>query len=63
MFYIHEVYYNDNGSIYAMSENPVTPAGETIKELQGDMEYFLQAFDRPVLRMGEIVFAPKDENE
>ncbi len=36
------------------------PHGENLKELKGDMEYFLQAFKRPVLKKDEIKFAPMD---
>lgn len=58
MFYIHEVYYNDNGDITAISEDPMHPHGETLEELKNDMKYFLQAFNRPVLKKDEIKFAP-----
>lgn len=60
LFYIHEAYYNDNGDITAISEDPMHPHGENLKELKGDMEYFLQAFNRPVLKKDEIKFAPMD---
>jgi len=38
MFYIHEVYYNDNGDITAISEDPMHPHGETPEELKNDLE-------------------------
>jgi hypothetical protein len=60
IFYIHEVYYNDNGNISAISEDPMHPQGKTLNELKGDMEYFLQAFNRPGLKKEEIKFAPMD---
>jgi len=59
-FYIHEAYYNDNGDITAISEDPMHPHGENLKELKGDIEYFLQAFNRPVLKKDKIKFAPMD---
>jgi len=59
-FAIHEVYYNDKGDITAISEDPMHPQGETLKELKNDMKYFLQAFNRPVLKKDEIKFAPMD---
>jgi hypothetical protein len=58
MFYIHEVYYNARGEITAISENPMHPCGESLDELNGDMELFLQALNRPVLKKEEIRFAP-----
>jgi hypothetical protein len=60
MFYIHEVYYNDNGDITAISEDPMHPHGETPEELKNDLEYFCQAFKRPILKEEEIAFAPMD---
>jgi hypothetical protein len=60
MFYIHEVYYNDKGEITAISENPMHPCGESLDELKSDMEYFLQALNRPVLKKEEIRFALMD---
>jgi len=58
VFRIHEVYYNKKGEITAFSEDPITPLGETLDELRGDLEYYMQALDRPVLKKEEIVFAP-----
>ena len=60
MFYIHEVYYNDNGDITAISEDPMHPHGETLKELKNDMEHFQQALKRPVLKKEKIKFAEMD---
>lgn len=62
MFYIHEVYYNDKGGITAISENPMHPCGESLDELKSDIEYFLQALNRPVLKKEEIRFAPMSGN-
>ncbi|MBI5181481.1 MAG: hypothetical protein HZA06_01050 [Nitrospirae bacterium] len=56
-FAIHEVYYNDKGDITAISEDPMHPQGEALEELKNDMEYFLQAFNRPVLKKDEVKFA------
>jgi hypothetical protein len=50
MFSIHEGYYNDDGSICAISEDPIHPHGGTMEELRSDMEHFLQALNRPVLK-------------
>jgi len=61
MFTIHEVCYNDKGDITSISQDPMGPSGDTLEELKGDMKYFLQALDMPVLKKEEIVFAPVDE--
>ena len=55
-FTIHEVHYNDKGAIISLSDDPMGPSGETLEELKADMEYFLQALDKPVLRKEEIGF-------
>ena len=62
-FTVHEVHYNDKGDIISISEDPMGPSGETLEELKEDMEYFLQAFNRPVLRKEEIEFAEMDDEE
>jgi len=36
------------------------PHAETLEELKGDVRYFLQALDRPVLRKDVIKFAEMD---
>ena len=63
MFTIHEVYYNDKGDITSISQDPMGPSGDTLDELKGDMNYFLQALEMPVLKKEEIVFSPGDEDE
>jgi hypothetical protein len=60
-FTIHEVHYNDKGAIISISEDPMGPSGETLEELKADMEYFLVALDKPVLRREEIEFAEAEE--
>ena len=62
-FTLHEVHYNERGEIISVSEDPMGPSGETLEELKDDMEYFLQAFNRPVLKKQEIVFVPMGEDE
>lgn len=62
VFQIHEVYYNEAGEITAISQDPIAPVGETLEELQGDLEYYLHALKRPVLKMDEIVFVPMDKD-
>lgn len=60
-FTVHEVHYNDKGAIISISEDPMGPSGETLEELKADMEFFLRALDRQVLRKEEIEFAEKGE--
>ncbi|MHB8883027.1 MAG: hypothetical protein ACYC69_16150 [Thermodesulfovibrionales bacterium] len=60
-FTIHEVHYNDQGDMTAVSEDPMGPSGETLEDLRDDMEYFLQALSLPVLKRQEITLAPMEE--
>lgn len=60
-FTVHEVHYNDKGAIISISEDPMGPSGETLEELKTDIEFFLRALDRQVLRKEEIEFAEKGE--
>ena len=53
-YQIHEVYYNDDGSIESWSENPVAPMGENPSELQSEIRHFLAALNQPVLEEVEF---------
>ena len=60
---VHEVHYNEKGGIISISEDPMGPSGETLEELKADIEFFLQALGRPVLKKEEIEFAEAEEEE
>jgi hypothetical protein len=62
-FTVHEVHYNDKGGIVSISEEPMGPSGENLDDLKTDMDYFLQALDKPVLRKEEIEFAEMGEGD
>ena len=51
---IHEVYYSKKGKPEMMTENPSYPSGETLKELQEDLDIYLIAMGRPVLDEKDI---------
>lgn len=53
---IHEVYYNDDGSIWGMTEQPVPIHGENLEDLRVGLEYMMQALERPVLNNEDIEF-------
>jgi hypothetical protein len=61
MLEIYEVYYNKKGEIIGVTEDPASPGGETLEELQEDMEHYAAALKRPMLIMEEIVFGDHDE--
>jgi hypothetical protein len=48
-YQIHEVYYNDDDIIEGWTQSPVEPMGESLAELRNDIQYFLKAFQKPVL--------------
>ena len=54
---IHEVYYNEDGSIWAISEQPCMPFGETKKELLNDLSMMTASIIKPVLDY-DMKFAP-----
>lgn len=43
-YVIHEIYYDENGNIYAWTENPQYPYGESLEDLIGDLELMKKAF-------------------
>jgi len=53
-FAIHEVYYKDNGAIYAYSADAMHPSGETMEELESDIAAMQEAFHAPVLKEWEL---------
>lgn len=46
---IHEVYYDDNGFVNAMTENPVSFGGETLSELKDIIDRVQSSLEKPVL--------------
>ena len=54
---IYEVYYNENGDITAISEEPIAPVGNDFEDLRGEVGKMFSAFGRPVLDYDEIKFA------
>jgi len=64
-YQVHEVYYKKNGKIEGWSESPVSPMGDTLNELRGDIQYFSKAFQKPVLRektkKGKLMLVPDNQ--
>jgi len=58
---IHEAHYNDDGQLYAITENPVTPYADSYDQQHGlrwVLNQMLSACDKEILIEGEIEFAP-----
>ena len=54
---VHEVFYNEDGSIYAHTEDPITIVGETKLDTIGQVQQILRDIkDTPVLVASEIEF-------
>ena len=50
---LYEIYYDD-GKIIGMLVYPSKPYGENVDELQADMNYMMDAFRRPVLKLKDL---------
>ena len=59
---VHEVFYNEDGSIYAHTEDPITIVGETKSETIGQVEQILRDIkDTLVIDASEIEFKDYEE--
>jgi len=48
-YFVHEVYYQDDGSVLRWTEDGVGCSGETVAELSKDIAWYLTALVKPVL--------------
>ena len=53
-FGIHEVFYNDDDTIWSYTENPISIVGESIDDLRQTLEWMLSCLDNPILVYDEI---------
>ena len=51
---IHEAYYDENGRVGAITQEPVEPFGENVEELRHSWVMMAEAFGLPVLDYGNI---------
>tara|TARA_R100000353_G_scaffold147477_1_gene106051 strand:+ start:303 stop:539 length:237 start_codon:yes stop_codon:yes gene_type:complete len=59
---VHEVFYNEDGSIYARTEDAITIIGETEEEAVEQAEQILRDIkDKPVLVASELEFKDHEE--
>lgn len=50
-FSVHEAFYDDGVETpHSITENEMSPYGETLEELKEDLEHYLEAFEKPVLQ-------------
>jgi len=62
-FGIHEIYYNDDGSIRLVSEDQQPVAAETLEDVKSVLQMMLDCLSKDVLIEGEIVFVDPDSAE
>ena len=60
-FSVREVYYNDDGSIYAYTEEASKADGETIEGVKEYLKWCLNALDKPILIDGEVKFIEPED--
>lgn len=49
LYEIHEVYYDSEGKIEFMTEDPIDPVGDNLEELRVTLERMTRCLDKPVL--------------
>jgi len=52
---IYEVYYDEDGKPEYITENPIYPIGDSVKELTEDISYMLTAFGKPILNYEDFL--------
>ena len=57
---VREVFYNDDDSIYAYTEEPVDIAGESISALKEYVQWILDCLDKDILVAGEVEFVDSE---
>jgi len=57
---IREAYYNKDGGIWAVTENPKGIAADSEESILTSLEWMKQAVERPVLDLDTFVFADSD---
>ncbi len=51
---IHEVYYNEDGTAWGVTEDPVDMSAEHLNELKIQWDMLIEAFGRPVIEYDEF---------
>lgn len=51
---VREVFYNNDGTIFAYTKNPVKICGESIEDLKEYTQWVMDCLDKPILIDGEV---------
>ena len=74
LYGIHEVYYNEKGEVWAVTEEPVTISTAFVKDmeefddegavaaLKEQLERMLRALDTPIIDQDTIIYAKESDN-
>lgn len=62
-FSVREVFYNDDSSIFAYTEQPVDISGESIEAMREYCQWILSSLDKDILVDGEVLFVDKYTDE
>lgn len=62
-FSVREVFYNEDGSIFAYTEKPVDICGESIEEMREYCQWVLNCLDQDMLIDGQVEFVHPIDDE
>ena len=62
-FTIREVYYNKDGTIWAVTENGTSPFGENVEEVKDVLAKMSSAFEKEIIDIDTLIFAKHHEND
>lgn len=62
-FTVREVFYNDDGSIYAYTQEAASISGESIEAMREYCQWILNCLDKDILVDGEVTFVDYDKAE
>ena len=63
VFYVHEVYYDENDNIVSWSADPIYPSGEYDDELTRDILNMYKATQKEILFERDLPFCEEDRDE
>ena len=60
---IYEVYYNDDGDIWANSMEPMEPYGTSLESIKECFSLMQQAFTKPLIDLDTIEYAERSDEK
>ncbi len=60
---VREVFYNDDDSIYAYTEEPVSICGESVEGMREYCQWVMNCLDKDILVDGEVKFVEPEDVE